>query len=66
MTEGVEGRTHGAPLKRDEMADVSLARFEALCRGSAIAWGMQRGRAAAPLPRWCGSTTHILRTALLH
>ena len=37
---------------------------EARCRGSATAWGMQRGRAAAPLPRlWC-ITPHILHVAL--
>lgn len=29
-----------------------------------MAWGMQRGRAAAPLPRLRGTTTHILRSAL--
>ena len=27
----------------------------------ATAWGMQRGRAAAPLPRWFCTTKHILR-----
>ncbi len=30
----------------------------------AIARGMQRESAASPLPRWCCSTTHILRTFL--
>lgn len=33
----------------------------AQCPGRATAWGMQRGRAAAPLPRWFCITKHILR-----
>lgn len=37
---------------------------EARCRGSATAWGMQRGRAAAPLPRLRCITPHILHVAL--
>src|SRR3546814_16526942 len=31
------------------------------CPGRATAWGMQRGRAAAPLPRWFCITKHLLR-----
>lgn len=37
---------------------------EARCRGSATAWGMQRGRAAVPLPRLRCITPHILHVAL--
>ena len=40
-----------------------LALERAQCPKRATGWGMQRGRAAAPLPRWCYSTTHILRSA---
>lgn len=37
---------------------------EARCRGSATAWGMQRGRAAVHLPRLRCTTPHILHVAV--
>ncbi|NCO04094.1 MAG: hypothetical protein GW903_07890 [Alphaproteobacteria bacterium] len=38
-----------------------LALTWAQCPERATAWGMQRGRAAVPLPRWFCTTKHILR-----
>jgi hypothetical protein len=42
-----------------------LALERAQCPDRATAWGMQRGRAAAPLPRWFCTTKHILRPAVV-
>jgi len=60
---GVARGARRLPLDGDETA----RRFNDADTGSMSVprhgWGMQRGRAAAPLPRLCCITAHILRTA---
>lgn len=57
------GRGRNAPPERMKRRTF-LWCDEARCRGSATAWGMQRGRAAVPLPRLRCITPHILHVAV--
>jgi hypothetical protein len=68
-----EGRRYAPCVDGFRESEVSLASDQsairlndarpARCRIARHGWGLQRG-GHRPLPRWCGITTHILRSVL--